>query len=117
MQVRENRAALDSKFVLSLVVTISQSPRTISGNKNGPIGATELLVTPVEYFKKRRRIITLVHSEKGVVVDDPRIALIPYDTRVKGFEACLQWLNRQDCESASHTQSLSHSHHSPSALP
>ena len=72
-----------------------------TGNKNGPIGATELLVTPVEYFKKRRRVITLVHSEKGVVVDDPRIALIPYDVRVKGFEACLQWVNRQDCESSS----------------
>ena len=66
-------------------------------NKNGPLGATDMLAVMVGFYTQRRRLITIVHSEGAVMVDDPRISIIPRDVRMQGFNASFLWLNKHPC--------------------
>ena len=45
-------------------------------------------------------MVTFVHSEKDIVLDDPRVAIIPLDVRKLGFDKCVAWLSTHDCMDA-----------------
>ena len=80
-------------------------------NKNGPKGATDMLAVMVAYYMQRRRLITIIHSEGDVIVDDPRISIIPRHIRLQGFDLSYKWLNNHPClknlHRSRHTHSLS----------
>ena len=55
---------------------------------------------PIAYYHHHRRMVTFVHSEKDIVLDDPRVAIIPLDVRKLGFDKCVAWLSTHDCMDA-----------------